>query len=378
MSPDPRRRVAAARLIGAALVASALAACQKADTASPGASAKSPAAAVPVVTAPVERRDVPVRLRTFGTVEPSATVAIRARIDGQIVSVHLQDGQEVRKGQLLFELDRRALEARVREAEATLARDRALLANAEGKHRRAAELLRSGFISPDAFQQAGADLAAARATVAADEAALQSARVDLSYTRIFAPTAGRAGKVAVQLGNTVTAGGDPALVTLNTIAPCLVSFSLPERELAAIQAAMARGPLAVAAHPAGADAPASSGRLTFIDNAVDARTGTIRLQAAFANAERGLWPGQYTEVTLTLGEDRGALVIPAEAVQNGARGQYVYVVKGDGTAEMRPVTVVRTDGGHAVVGTGLNDGETVITAGQLRVTPGAKVASRAQ
>ncbi|MBI1397012.1 MAG: efflux RND transporter periplasmic adaptor subunit [Betaproteobacteria bacterium] len=331
-------------------------------------------AAIPVLTARVVVKTMPVRVRTFGTVEPSNTVAVKSRIDGEVTAVHLADGQDVARGQLLFELDARDLRAQVRRLEADLARDRAILENGEAKRERYRDLLAKGFVSSDAYDQIRTDADAARATVSADEATLASARVQLSYTRITAPTRGRAGKVAAQLGNTVKANDTQPMVTINTIAPGFVSFTVPEQHLAAIRRALAAGSVPVEAVPSGDTGPGSAGELTFIDNAVDVATGTIRLRARFANADRRLWPGQYTNVTMTLAEQANAVVVPAEAVQNGPKGQYVYVVHPDSTVEMRPVTVDRTEGEESVIASGLKDGETVVTNGQLRLTPGAKVA----
>ncbi len=331
------------------------------------------AAAVPVTTAPVVRKTMPVKLQAIGNVEPSTTVVVKSRMDGQITAVHLQDGSDVTKGQLLFELDARALEATLRQMQAAVQRDRALVANNEGKEKRYAELLQQGFISPDAYNQIKTDLEAARATAGANEAAMESARVQLSYTRIVSPITGRAGKVMIQLGNVVKANDTLPLVTLNAVAPIYVSFAVPEQNLPMIRAFLAKGALAVRATPTGETHAESQGQLTFIDNAVDQQTGTIRLRATFANRDNVLWPGQFANVTVTLDQQDNAIVIPADALQTGPKGPFVYVIKPDSSAEMRTVKVDRTDGADAVIAEGLKDGEMVVTSGQIRLTPGAKV-----
>lgn len=331
------------------------------------------AAAVPVTTAPVVRKTMPVKLQAIGNVEPSTTVVVKSRMDGQITAVHLQDGSDVTKGQLLFELDARALEATLRQMQAAVQRDRALVANNEGKERRYAELLQQGFISPDAYNQIKTDLEAARATAGANEAAMESARVQLSYTRIVSPITGRAGKVMIQLGNVVKANDTLPLVTLNAVAPIYVSFAVPEQNLPMIRAFLAKGALAVRATPTGETHAESQGQLTFIDNAVDQQTGTIRLRATFPNRDNVLWPGQFANVTVTLDQQDNAIVIPADALQTGPKGPFVYVIKPDSSAEMRTVKVDRTDGADAVIAEGLKDGEMVVTSGQIRLTPGAKV-----
>lgn len=358
------------------LALSALTACSDNGAAQQQAGKAKAAAAVPVTTAPVVRRTMPVTLQAIGNVEASTTVVVKSRIDGQITAVHLQDGHGVSKGQLLFELDARALQAQVRQMEAAVQRDRALVANIEAKDKRYAELLQQGFISPDAYNQIKTDLEAARATASANQAALESARVQLSYTRIVSPVTGRAGKVMIQLGNVVKANDTTPLVTINAVAPIYVSFAVPEQYLSTIRAFLAKGALSVRATPTGAAQVVSEGQLTFIDNSVDQQTGTIRLRATFPNRDDVLWPGQFANVTLTLDRQDNAIVVPAEAVQTGPKGTFVYVIKPDSSAEMRNVRVDRTDGPDAIIGEGLKDGETVVTSGQIRLTPGAKVQAK--
>jgi multidrug efflux system membrane fusion protein len=212
--------------------------------------------------------------------------------------------------------------------------------------------------------------------VAADQAAVDTARVQLSYARIVAPIGGRAGRVNLKVGNNVKANDVEPLLVINQVAPIYVSFAVPERHLHLIRGAGADRPLPVLARQEGAGAPPVSGRLSFIDNAVDPQTGTIRLRATFANEDRQLWPGQFVSTTLTLKEQAEALVVPSQAIQNGPNGQYVFVVKADDTAELRPVVVERTEGAAAVLAKGVQAGETIVTSGQLRVTPGGKVVAK--
>ncbi len=361
--------------IAAAAVALSAAGCSPNDAAQDGAKSKAPPG-VPVVTAQVVRKPMPLKLQAIGNVEPYTSVAIKSRIDGQIIAVRFQDGQDVRQGQLLFELDPRALEAQVKQLEANVMRDKVLVANDQAKEKRYSDLLDKGFISADAYNQIKTDLDAAQANVQANQAALEAARVQLSYTRITAPIGGRAGKIMIQIGNVVKANDTAALVTINAVVPIYVSFAVPEQYLSEIRRFMAKAPLVVHASPAGDASTRADGQLTFVDNAVDAQTGTIRLRATFPNKDHMLWPGQFANVTLTLSQQPDAIVIPSQALQNGPKGQYVYVVQPDQSAEMRSVTVDRTDGLDAVIASGLKEGETVVTSGQIRLTPGAKVAPK--
>lgn len=362
--------------LAAAAFALSVTGCSPNDAAQESGKSKA-APGVPVVTAQVVRKPMPLKLQAIGNVEAYTSVAVKSRMDGQIIAVRFQDGQDVRAGQLLFELDPRALEAQVKQLEANVVRDKVIVANDQAKERRYNDLLDKGFISADAYNQIKTDLDAAQANVEANQAALEAARVQLSYTRISAPIGGRAGKIMIQLGNVVKASDTVALVTINAVVPIYVSFAVPEQYLPEIRRFMAKAPLAVHASPAGDASTQTNGQLTFIDNAVDAQTGTIRLRATFPNKDHVLWPGQFASVTLTLSEQPDAVVIPSQALQNGPKGQYVYVIQPDQSAEMRSVTVDRTDGLEVVIASGLQAGETVVTSGQIRLTPGAKVAPKA-
>jgi multidrug efflux system membrane fusion protein len=337
---------------------------------------KAVAAPAPVTVTRAERRNVPLTVTAIGNVVPIESVAIKSRIDGQIVAVHVGDGHEVHKGQRLFDLDARYLQAQLKQLEAQEARDRALLANARSLEKRYTELQARGFVSEEALTQARTGREAAEATVSADRAAVETARVQLSYSRIDAPIGGRVGRIHLPVGNTVRAADAEPLLVINKLAPIYVSFAVPERYLGQVKAAQGSKPLPVAVRHEGADATSINGQLSFIDNAVDQQTGTIRLNATFANEDRRLWPGQFVTATLVLREQPNALVVPSQAIQNGPNGPYVYVVKQDQSADLRRVSVERTEGLHSIIAKGLEAGEVVVISGQLRVTPGAKVAVR--
>lgn len=326
---------------------------------------------VPVTVARVSQQAVPVRIQAVGSAEAYATVAVKARVDGQIVDVRFREGQEVRAGSVLFKIDPRPFEAALKQAEANHQRDLAQLAQAQRQEARYLELLQKNFISKEAYAQYKTGSETAAAAVLASKAALENARLQLEYTTIRAPIDGYTGRIQIQKGNLVKAN-DAALVVLNQVHPINVSFSVPEQALPTVRKHLASGPLEVEATPPEASAPAV-GKLVFIDNAVDTATGTIKLKAAFDNRQDALWPGQFVTVSLKLYEDKDALTLPSKAVQTGPNGQYVFVVKGDMSVELRPVTVQRSDGDRAVIATGLTKGEKVVTQGQLRLTPGTKV-----
>ena len=330
------------------------------------------APSVPVSVAPVLRKAVPFRLTAIGNVEPYATVALKALVDGQIVSVHFTDGQAVKKGELLFEIDPRPYQASLEQAQATLAKDKALLARATEQQKRNQDLLQKNFISPDAYHQVKTNTQTAAAVVDADEAAVESARLLLQHCSIHSPIDGYAGKIMIQAGNLVKANDANALVVINQVAPIKASFSVPEQYVGEIRNAQAKGELPVQANLAGLAAPAT-GKLVFVDNAADSATGTIRLEAQFPNDDTRLWPGQFVEVALTLHVQQDAVVVPSIAIQNGPNGQYVFVLLQDSTVELRAVKVDRAEGDETVIASGVEPGDQVVTAGQLRLAPGTRV-----
>jgi len=325
--------------------------------------------AVPVTVAVVQQQTVPVLLHAIGNVEAYATVAVKARVDGQILEVNFREGQPVRKGEVLFRIDPRPFEAALRQAEANALRDRGARDHMHAQEKRYQELLDKNFISKDAYAQIRTNAATAEATAQASQAALENARLNLEYCTIRSPLDGYVGRVLLQAGNLVRSADPNPLVVINQVRPIYVNFGIPEQHLPEVRKYMAAGPLAAEVTPPDPQQPGPQGRLIFIDNAVDPSTGTIRLRAQFENADVALWPGQFVNVSLRLYEQADALVVPASAVQTGPDGQYVYVVGEDLTADVRRVTVTRTDGERAIIAKGVAKGERVVTRGQLRLGP---------
>ncbi len=368
--PRTSARTAAAL---AAVAVVLLAACGGGGTAS---QQRGPAGPVPVDAAPVVTKSMPYLIKAIGTVVTSSTVAVKAQVGGTLERVAFTEGQDVRKHDLLFVIDQRPYENAVKEAEAALARDRALLAKAQSDVKRFTALRKDEFVTAEQLDQAKADEASLAASVEADRAALENARLNLEYCTITAPISGRTGNLLVHEGNLVKANSDSALVVINRIHPIDIRFSVPEARLPGIRAAMREGSLHVEALPQHDGSEPVEGKLTFVDNAVDTATGTIMLKASFDNRDSRLWPGQFVDVVLTLGIQKDAVVVPSQAVVRSQSGQYAYVVKDDSTVESRDVTVDRTIGQESVISSGLEPGETVVTDGQLRLTPGAEVTIR--
>ena len=333
---------------------------------------------MPVTTATVVTKSMPVEIGVIGSAEPFSTVSIRSQTTGQLTAVNFTEGQEVTKGQLLFSLDRRPLEAALEQAQANLTRDEAQAANAAAMAKRYQDLADRGIAAREQADTSKASLAALNATVAADRAALENAKVQLEYATINAPLTGQTGALMVHEGNLVRANDSTALVVINQIMPIQVAFSLPEARLAELKRFMARGALRVLASPPNDDRPAAVGRITFIDNAVDQATGTIKVKGTFPNADRRLWPGQYVNVTVELTTDKDATVVSSSAVQAGQQGPYVFVVKPDSTVEMRNVVVTRNAAAETIIASGLEPGETVVTDGQLRLVPGSRISVKGQ
>jgi len=382
-------------LAGAALLTS----CSRSSAGSKSAQAGAEQA-VPVMVASAVQKAAPIEVRAIGTVEAYTTVSIKSQISGQVQRVHFREGQDVKPGDLLFTIDPRPFEsalkqteatlardtARAKEAEANVARDIAQGQNAELDALRYAELVKEGVVSKEqaervrttaaalaaAVEASKAAVESARSAIEADRAAVQSAKVQLSFCYIRAPMSGRTGNLIIHEGNVVKANENPALVVINQLTPIYVNFSVPEQYLAEIKKRMASGKLKVDAAPQNAPQPAA-GVLTFIDNAVDSTTGTIRLKATFANQDRRLWPGQFANVVLILGQQQDAVMVPTPAVQSGQTGPFIFVVKPDLTVESRPVKPGRSFGGETVVEQGIRPGERVVTDGQLRLVPGARI-----
>jgi multidrug efflux system membrane fusion protein len=364
------------------------------------------AGSVPVVTARAERKAVPVTVSAVGTVEAISSVAIRSQVTGQLTAIHFAEGREVQQGQALFSLDPRPFQAVLQQAQAVLARDTATLRNAEAMQARTDTLFQRGLVAREQYESQRASTAALVATIEADKATVETARLNLQYTEITAPITGRTGSLGAHVGDLVRANDTDPLVAINQLAPVYVTFSVPGRLLTDIRRYQAQKPLSVtaaspqASSPAAAPAAAAGGTpgagragngtdaapgmsetvargvVTFIDNAVDVTTGTIRLKGTFPNSDHQLWPGAFVQVTLDLTTDPDAIVVPATAVQASQEGQYIFVVKPDRTVEMRTVKVDRQQGDEAIIAQGISAGEVVVTDGQLRLTPGARVSER--
>lgn len=327
---------------------------------------------VPVAVATAARKDVPVQLKAIGNIEPFNSVAIKSQVNGQIAKVHFKDGSDVQKGALLVTLQPESFQAALNQSEAALARDLAQARFAREQAERYQQLVAEGIVTKDQYDQLRTNAESAAAAVAADRAAIANARIQLNYCYIRSPISGRTGNLSLQLGNLVKAN-DLTLVTVNQISPIYATFSIPEKSLPEVKKAMAERALKIEAIVPNDPNGKETGTISFLDNAVNAATGTIRLKGVFANADRKLWPGQFVDVVMTLGVRRDAVVVPTQAVQVGQQGQHVYVVKPDKTAEMRPVTVAAEQAGESIIEKGVAPGETVVVSGQLRLTPGAKV-----
>jgi multidrug efflux system membrane fusion protein len=326
----------------------------------------------PVKVATVSSRTMPVSLQAIGNVEAISTVTIKAQISGQLVGVHFKEGDFVKKGQLLFTIERPPFEAALRQAEGTLAKDEAQALNAKLDAERYDGLGKQGVVSKQQVDAAAAAANAMSATVAADKAAVETAKINLEYTSIYSPIDGRTGTIGVKIGNLVKANDVPILVTINQIEPIYVAFSIPEQQLAELKQYSASQSLKVDAAPQGSNQH-FQGRLTFIDNAVDLTTGTIKLMATFDNASHMLWPGQFVDVNLTLKSQPNAIVIPTAALQTSQSGTFVYVINQDLTAQPQPVKIGWNVGDETVIASGVQPGQRVVTDGQLRLTPGTKV-----
>lgn len=332
------------------------------------------AGAVPVTTAKAVEMSMPVFLQAVGNVEAISTVEVRPQVSGPLLAVHFTEGQDVQPGQPLFTIDPRPFELALRQAETQLAKDTGQSKTAENQRTRYTSLFKSGLVSQEQFDTISAQANSLQSTLAADQVQIDNAKLQLQYTKIAAPISGRTGALQVHPGSLVRTADPLPMVIINQITPVRVGFSVPAVHLPAIRAGQARGALVTEAVATTDSADtASSGKLTFIDNTVDTTTSGIKLKATFPNTDRKLWPGEFVQVRLRVSVDPHAIVVPASAVQNGPQGQYVYVVGSNGTAALRSVRVARSDGSQVVVAEGLRAGEEVVTDGQLRLTPGARV-----
>lgn len=328
--------------------------------------------AVPVKVALALQKNVPVQLKAIGNVEAFTSVAIKSQVEGQISRVHFKEGSDVEKGDLLISIDPEPFRSTLSQFEATLAKDQAQAKFAREQAERYAGLLKEGIVTRDQHELLQANAKSLAATIAADRAAINSAKIQLSYCSIRSPISGRTGTIALQPGNLVKAN-DVAIVTINQLTPIYVTFSIPEKQLAEVKRAMAAKDIKIEAFIPNEPGNTEVGTISFLDNAVNPATGTIKLKGAFANKAHKLWPGQFTDVLITLGTLQNAVVIPAQAIQTSQQGEFVYVVKQDQKVEMRQVTAAAVTDGETVIEKGLAAGETVVVDGQLRLTPGTLV-----
>jgi multidrug efflux system membrane fusion protein len=339
-------------------------------------SRKPVSAPIPVTVSTAIQKMVPVQLRVIGNVQAYSTVAVKSLVGGELVGVNFTEGQDVKKGDLLFTIDSQPFEAALKQAEANLQKDLAQAKNAQEDARRYEFLIQKNVVARQQYDKFRTDADALEATVLADRAAVENARIQLGYCSIRSPIDGRTGSINIKRGNIIAAVTQPNaidLVTINQIIPIYVIFSVPEQNLPEIKKYMAGGPLKVEAFPPNDTSGGEQGVLTFIDNTVDKTTGTILLKGTFANREKKLWPGQFVNIVLTLTTEPNAIVVPSQAIQTGQEGQYIFVVKQDLTVESRPVVAGRSVNNETVVQKGLHADEKVVTDGQLRLYPGAKV-----
>jgi multidrug efflux system membrane fusion protein len=337
--------------------------------------------AVPVTVASVFTKDVAVQVSSVGNVEAYSTVAVKSRVSGELVGVHFQEGQEVKEGDLLFTIDKVPYEVALKEAQARLERDQALARKARDDVRRNMPLAEKDIVSRQSLDQYVSTAEAAEALVKADQATVENLQLQLGYCSIRSPISGRTGSLLIQKGNLVKGNDEnKSLLTVHQIEPIYVTFAVPEKHLGEINRRTKEGKMEVLVYtpenPGGSEPVA--GVVSFVNNAIEQSTATIRLKATFQNKDRRLWPGQTLSVLLTLGVQPKAVVVPSQAIQSGQSGSYAFVVKQDQTAEHRPVTVSRSTNGETVIEKGLSPGETVVTDGQLLLTSGAKVSIKDQ
>jgi len=334
--------------------------------------APQPRAAIPVVVGTVKIKAMPVEVIAIGHVEPVSTVSIEAQVPGQLLDVHFKEGDFVRKGQLLLTLDPRPYEAALSQAKAALARDKATAVNNRLQAQRYAKLLVEGIVPPSQVESFTSTADASDAVVNADEAAIKTAELNLEYCTIYSPLDGRTGALMLKPGNLVKVADVPIIV-INQVNPIYVNFGIPQQFWPEIKKYMAQGTLRVKATVPKDSGAAEEGSVAFVDNAIDPSTGNIHLRAAFTNSQNRLWPGLYVNIVLTLSEQAGAIVVPAQAVLQGNMGSFVYVVRPDKRVEPRTIVPIRTIQGETVIEKGLQSGETIVTDGQARLEPNARV-----
>ena len=362
---------AALRFLIPVVLLASLAGCSKKDGVAGGPAGKG--GPVPVNVGEALKKDMPLDLRAIGNVESMATMEVKAQVGGELLEVNFKEGQDVKKGDLLFSIQPLLYETLLAQAEANLVKDRVQAENARRAAERNSALGTKGAISPEQLDQMRAVAEAAEAAVKADEALVKIARVRLGYATIESSINGRTGAVHVQPGNLIKDNADTAMTTIKQMAPIYVTFAVPEQHLADIRRGLAERALPVTALNPKSGHALARGTVTFIANAVDMTTGTITLKATFPNDDRALWPGAFVDVVLRLDTETGVTVVPSSAVTMGQKGPQVFVVKADGAADLRSVTVGRTVGQESIISKGVEPGEQVVTNGQLRLVPGAKV-----
>jgi membrane fusion protein, multidrug efflux system len=339
----------------------------------PPAAAQAPAQGVPVTAGTVVAQDMPVFLHGIGTAQAYNMVAVKSRVDGQIVKIAFKEGQEVKAGDPLIQIDPRPYQAALQQALAAKQKDEAQLVTAKADLERYGQLVGSGHQTRQSYDQQKGLVAQLQAAIAGDEAQIETAKLNLSYADIRAPTDGRLGARLVDVGNLVRAGDNAPLVTIAEVKPIFVSFTLPQDTLDEIRENQKKGSLVVYAYSGDGKKQLAEGKLTMIDNSVDQSTGTVRLKARFDNEAERLWPGEFVSTRLVLYMREGAPTVPARTVQDGPNGRYAYVIKPDDTVERRAVEVASIQDGIAVITKGLSPGERVVVDGQYRLTNGARV-----
>lgn len=364
---------AAALLIGLVVAGYVVINQMDRDKARAAAAAANGRPAVPVTVATAETRDVPVVIRGLGNVQAYKTVAIRSRVEGQIVKISFEEGHDVKAGDQLFQIDPRPFQALLDQANANLKKDEAQLVSAQLDLERYGKLLPTGFQSKQSWDQQKATVDALRASIDADKAQIDNAKLNLSYADIRAPIDGRTGQRLVDLGNMIQANQNTTLVTITQIKPIFVNFTVPQYANHNLRKSQANHPLTVTAYSADDSYKLAEGELTLVDNQIDTQTGTLRLKATFANTNEQLWPGEFVNVQLELSVRKDAVTVPQRVVMQGANGAYAYVIKPDNTAERRVIEVESTQDGFAVIGKGIAVGEKVVVDGQYRLSNGSPV-----